>query len=477
MADDRPKGKAPTAAAHSPETPTPYVIIAMANDNRATLLRSVALELTEDVALAPDGAAAKQLIARRGPPRLLITDLSLPTIDGFALVRQLRQTTPKHRSAVIVLSAHEALRTAARDLADSLGISKVLRIDTDRPALRAAVAAAFHEVGEARPAAVPSEPAPKRPSVDDGAGYEELLQSTVLAVSRQFQLPATGLYVKTHDRPRLVVYASAANPLRLVDASPAWTTLPQVASSGEPLIVPDVDGHPVFGDASPGSAVRGFASVPLLSPQGTSWGALCVLDTEPLMLDGSALEALTTHAQELGAKLEEHLGQQAAATFQALEHMAATDPLTGLANRRGGEKAIAGEISRAKREQKPLSCILIDIDRFKEVNDTYGHPAGDQLLREVSAIMRRSVRAYDIVSRWGGEEFLLVLPGADLIAARALAERIRAAVETLGTHTVGGVTVSAGIATFDEDYDLEATIRVADRRLYQAKAAGRNCVI
>lgn len=475
MAEDRQKGKAQTA--HTAETPTRYVIIAMANASRAAVLRSVALEVTDDVALAPDGATAKQLISRRGPPRLLITDLSLPTIDGFALVRQLRQTTPKHRSAVIVLSAHEALRTAARDLADSLGIAKVLRLDTDRPALRAAVGAAFNEVGDARAAAASCETGAKRPSTDDAAGYEDLLHDTVLAVARQFQLPAAGLYVKTHDGSRLVVHASAANPVSLVDGSAAWSTLAQVAASGEPLIVPDVDGHPVFGDATPGSAVRGFASVPLVSPQGTSWGALCVIDTEPLTLDAAALEALTTRAHELGGKLEELLGQQAAATFQALEHMAATDPLTGLANRRGGEKAIAGEISRAKREQKPLSCILIDIDRFKEVNDTYGHPAGDQLLREVSAIMRRSVRAYDIVSRWGGEEFLLVLPGADLIAARALAERIRAAVETLGTHTVGGVTVSAGIATFDEDYDLEATIRVADRRLYQAKAAGRNCVI
>src|SRR5206468_1484395 len=99
--------------------------------------------------------------------------------------------------------------------------------------------------------------------------------------------------------------------------------------------------------------------------------------------------------------------------FEALEQLAATDPLTGLANRRGCEQAITSEVSRAKRERKPLSCILIDIDRFKQVNDTFGHQAGDQVLRELSALLRRSVRAYDIVSRWGGEEFLLILPGAD----------------------------------------------------------------
>jgi diguanylate cyclase (GGDEF)-like protein len=258
-----------------------------------------------------------------------------------------------------------------------------------------------------------------------------------------------------------------------------WSTLPQVAASSEPLIVPDVEGHPVFGETARTSSIRGFAIVPLMSPQGTSWGALGIVDTEPLTLDAAALEELASQGEQLGRTLDERFGapQHGPATFQVLEQLAATDPLTGLANRRGCEKSIAGEISRAKREQKPLSCILIDVDRFKQVNDTYGHPAGDQVLRELSAIIRRSVRAYDIVCRWGGEEFLVILAGADLAAARALGERVRVAVETLPAHSVGRVTISAGIATFDEDYDFDKTIRLADRRLYQAKGAGRNCVI
>jgi diguanylate cyclase (GGDEF)-like protein len=117
---------------------------------------------------------------------------------------------------------------------------------------------------------------------------------------------------------------------------------------------------------------------------------------------------------------------------------------------------------------------MLDIDRFKQVNDTMGHQAGDQVLRELSAMLRQSVRAYDIVARWGGEEFLLVLPGADLQAARQLAERIRVGVQKLPTSTV---TISAGAAEFDADYDFEATLRTADRRMYEAKAAGRNCVV
>jgi diguanylate cyclase (GGDEF)-like protein len=89
-------------------------------------------------------------------------------------------------------------------------------------------------------------------------------------------------------------------------------------------------------------------------------------------------------------------------------------------------------------------------------------------------MLRQSVRAYDIVARWGGEEFLVILPGADLEAARQLAERIRVGVQKLPTSSV---TISAGAAEFDSDYDFEATLRTADRRMYEAKAAGRNCVV
>ncbi len=111
------------------------------------------------------------------------------------------------------------------------------------------------------------------------------------------------------------------------------------------------------------------------------------------------------------------------------------------------------------------------------MNDTYGHQAGDQLLRDLSNLLRRTVRAYDILVRWGGEEFLLVLPGVDLEMARVLAERERIAAEALDTHGIGMVTISAGVASFEPDYDFTATLRIADQRLYQAKAGGRNQVI
>src|SRR6185436_6107102 len=142
--------------------------------------------------------------------------------------------------------------------------------------------------------------------------------------------------------------------------------------------------------------------------------------------------------------------------YQALERLAVTDPLTGLSNRRGGEQNIASEISRARRQKSPLSCILLDIDRFKEVNDTYGHQAGDHVLREISALLRRTVRAYDILVRWGGEEFLIVLPGVEHEQALKLAERIRHAVENMPLAGIGGITASVGVAVLGNDYSFDA---------------------
>jgi diguanylate cyclase (GGDEF)-like protein len=164
---------------------------------------------------------------------------------------------------------------------------------------------------------------------------------------------------------------------------------------------------------------------------------------------------------------------QTADDLETLKRMAVTDELTGLSNRHGGKQLIDIENKRAIRHRTPLSCILFDIDRFRDVNNTYGHPAGDRVLRELSDVLRQQVRGYDILVRWGGEEILVVLAG-DLEQARQLAERVRHAVET---HTIKGihpVTVSGGVATNDIDYDFESMWAQADRRLLQAKKDGRN---
>jgi diguanylate cyclase (GGDEF)-like protein len=280
-------------------------------------------------------------------------------------------------------------------------------------------------------------------------------------------------------------------PAVAIGDSTDFRFLRQVADTPDPLIIPNIESHPVFAQLllKGSRPVRGFAAVPIVSSRDNIRAAICILDTKPLTLTAVDIDELATLGISIGEDIDRALTAGTTRSgrgtstevnveeMKALQHLAATDPLTGLANRRGGERHIANEISRAKRERRPLSCVLIDLDRFKQVNDTFGHQAGDQLLRDVSNLLRRTVRAYDILVRWGGEEFLLVLPGVDRDVARMLAERVRIAVEALDTHGLGPVTMSAGVAGFEDDYDFAATLKTADRRLYQAKASGRNCIV
>jgi diguanylate cyclase (GGDEF)-like protein len=209
------------------------------------------------------------------------------------------------------------------------------------------------------------------------------------------------------------------------------------------------------------------------------------MDIKPIALTAADIDRFETFAENIGRDIERRLEAMRpspsedlfSSDVKVLERLAITDPLTGLVNRRGGERNIINEISRARRHQSPLSCILLDIDRFKNINDTLGHQTGDRILREISGLLRRTVRAYDIVIRWGGEEFLLILPGVALAESQVLAERIRGAVEGPQLGEAGRVTVSGGVATLANDYSFDAMLTEADRRLYQAKATGRNRII
>jgi diguanylate cyclase (GGDEF)-like protein len=153
--------------------------------------------------------------------------------------------------------------------------------------------------------------------------------------------------------------------------------------------------------------------------------------------------------------------------------LASSDALTGLANRRQLDFALGREVARTVRTKEPLSVALIDIDHFKDINDTFGHVAGDEVLREVAGALARSVRDVDLVARYGGEEFAIVLPNCASAGALVVVERVRAAVAAVGG--VAKVTVSAGIATgAGEGTDGYSLITAADEALYESKRAGRD---
>ncbi len=185
-------------------------------------------------------------------------------------------------------------------------------------------------------------------------------------------------------------------------------------------------------------------------------------------------QAVRTRTQELEREKLELVRMR-----EQMRHYAEHDGLSGLWNHRIIVERLRGEVERSRRDATPLSIILADVDYFKKINDTYGHPFGDQVLKEVSALFQHMVRSYDWVGRYGGEEFLLVLPGATLEQARKRAEDLRRAVEEAEIQENGvrvPVTISLGVASgFPRNY--ESMVKAADTALYQAKNGGRNMVV
>ncbi|MEW6183442.1 MAG: sensor domain-containing diguanylate cyclase [Bacillota bacterium] len=164
------------------------------------------------------------------------------------------------------------------------------------------------------------------------------------------------------------------------------------------------------------------------------------------------------------------------------ELLSTTDYLTGVLNRRAFESQLKKEVNRARREDKPLGIILADIDDFKLFNDTYGHQVGDTVLKKFASFLTQKSRSYDFVGRYGGEEFILCLPGAGADEAIRIAERLHAALRAQSLHLPGfnqiNICASFGVAVLraEEIESVDSLIRRADEALYEAKAAGKNCV-
>ncbi|HET7291199.1 MAG TPA: GGDEF domain-containing protein [Vicinamibacteria bacterium] len=169
--------------------------------------------------------------------------------------------------------------------------------------------------------------------------------------------------------------------------------------------------------------------------------------------------------------------------LRLVEHAADIDSLTGALNKRRLQQRLGDEVHHAEREHQPLSLLLIDIDHFKNYNDTNGHLEGDEVLRRIGQILRASVREDDAVARYGGEEFVVLYPAATKAQALKLAESLRKAVEAAdfphgAKQPLGRVTISGGVATLPEDSRSSVDlIRAADQALYEAKAAGRNRIV
>ena len=224
-----------------------------------------------------------------------------------------------------------------------------------------------------------------------------------------------------------------------------------------------------------GALPHAYLCIPLMS-QGEAIGILHFQCIGPAELTESELMLTTTFAEQVGLSISN------LRLREALRNQSIRDPLTGLFNRRYLEEMMQRETRRAVRSSTGLGVLMLDLDHFKTFNDTYGHDAGDAVLRETASFLAKSVRAEDIVCRFGGEEFVILLPMADLKATHARAERIRSKIREVTVlhqgRSVGSVTISVGVAALPQHGTASKTLlETADAALYRAKREGRDRVV
>jgi diguanylate cyclase (GGDEF)-like protein len=249
--------------------------------------------------------------------------------------------------------------------------------------------------------------------------------------------------------------------------------------NGQSHVVPDTRTGVLCGHL-PAPSPAAYACVPLVA-QGETLGVLHVASpatSEPA--PSAAADARRPLIEAVAAQLALSLAN--VRLREVLRSQSIRDPLTGLFNRRYMEETLEREVRRAQRAGRPMAVLMLDLDHFKQVNDDFDHDAGDALLREIGAALLRNLRREDVACRFGGEEFVLVLPEASLADAERRAEELRSEIKRLRVsdkgRLLGPVTISIGLAAYPE-HGLagDALLRSADAALYRAKREGRDRVV
>jgi diguanylate cyclase (GGDEF)-like protein len=287
------------------------------------------------------------------------------------------------------------------------------------------------------------------------------------------------LYDETTGKLELHAHAGLSEAFTAHDR---WAVKPggltyEILDRGELFVIEDTGQADFFNNPlAIEEGIRSLIAVPLKMQRKTV-GVLYVDDFQPRRFPRERLELLSVLGSFASMSID-----NARLHLRTME-LACTDGLTGLYNQRQFKKMFQEEVARAARYNKPLSIILFDADNFKKFNDTYGHPNGDIVLQEIARLLRELLRGCDTIYRYGGEEFIALLPETAFRDAVRVAERIRIFIETespgfLDRITAShGVTVSVGVASFPEDGDSVATLfKTVDDLMYEAKRKGKNKV-
>jgi len=309
-------------------------------------------------------------------------------------------------------------------------------------------------------------------------GLREVCTVVVRHVARFVGARFAALAVPTEEG-QLAIIATHGYPIalvRMLRIAPGMGVIGSVYVKGAPLLVEDITTVPGL-QRRPRYRTNSFVAVPISAGREVL-GVVCVadrLDDQPFSReDLSSLRALTA---PVALAMSRELANRNAENFA---RAAVTDPLSGLFNRRYFHERLEEELDRARRHNTTVALLMIDIDNFKGINDQFGHLAGDAVIRGVGDILKRSVRRFDLCTRFGGEEFAIVMPGSGAENSASVAERIRHRIETFrppeAELTDLRVTASIGMAV-SQGASARELIARADNALYDAKQAGKNRLV
>jgi len=457
---------------------------------RALLARTLSRAGFE-VIEATDGADGA-LKALADPPDAVVTDLEMPIMDGYQLLRLLKNDPATAHVPVVILTSHSD--APSRFWGYRTGADRYLTKDQ-----------AQDEIVDLVRSLTDGGTLPPAPRSSATLGTTEILgrvarhlDATLLRTTFVNTLLERGIAATEFPETLRTVLATLsevvdAHLLGIGVTEPQLVTLHCLAPHpvAEPTIQAFAGRLLERLPAMPGASVEVVVHGEREGSEVLGLDDLCTLE---LALHDAAgqLAILPRRRQEFAETSQpliqasiRHLGLvlDNSRLAQRLRELSMLDGLTRLLNHRAIHERLVEEITRAHRYDTRLSVVICDLDHFKNVNDTYGHLTGDAVLQAAARAMRSALRAADSLGRFGGEEFLAVLPETDLEAARAAAERLRVAVANeevlLPTGEAVRITASLGVATLIEvgsDARADTLITLADSRLYQAKEAGRNCV-
>jgi len=427
-----------------------------------------------DVVTASNGAEALA-ICRRGDCDMVLLDVMMPDMDGFEVCRRLKSDPATHHLPVVMVTALDSPTDRVRGLeagaddfltkpvSEVVLIARVrsltrLKMMTDELRMRAVTSLEF---GGGR--------APERNAVaDSGRGGRILLvDDQPSSYERLARLLASEHEVDVEADPGEAVFRTAVGDYDLLIVSLGLTNFDGLRLCSQVRSLERTRQLPILVIAEADNSTRLLRGLEI----GINDFLLRPIDKNELLARARTQVRRRRYTEFLRDNVQNSI------------EMAITDALTGLPNRRYMESHLAVLVEQAFSRGKPLALMILDIDHFKLINDTYGHVVGDDILREFAVRIRESIRGIDLACRYGGEEFVIVMPDTDLRYAGMVAERVRGAVASEPFTVNKGaerieVTISVGLTTLEKKSESVADVlRRADRALYRAKNNGRNRVV